>query len=95
MGLRPAAQRVPHIGNRLLLRAAITALDYGHPDYTMRLPSPGADWRSHVAQGGQACIVLGLDPFPPGMGRDATAAYLSRVVARGQAYMGASGVRDR
>lgn len=95
MRLRPAAERVPTVGPRLLLRGPTVALDYGHPKYVMRLPTPGADWRRHVAAGGAACVTIGLDPMPPGAGPDAIEAYLARIVATNRAYMGATTLRAR
>ncbi|MBI0295696.1 hypothetical protein JBE04_14785 [Streptomyces sp. PRKS01-29] len=95
MRLRPAAERVPIVGPRLLLRERFVALDYGHPNYVMRLPTPGTEWRRHVAAGGLACVTIGLDPVPPGAGPDAVEAYLERVVATNRAYMGATTLRAR
>ncbi|MFE1203438.1 hypothetical protein ACFW5V_17275 [Streptomyces sp. NPDC058762] len=95
MRLRPAAERVPIVGPRLLMRGPHVALDYGHPTYVMRLPTPGAEWRQHVAAGGLVCLTVGLDPVPPGAGPDAVEAYLDRTVAAHRAYMGATTRRAR
>jgi hypothetical protein len=94
MGMRPAAEQVPHIGNRLIMRGPFVTLDYGHPQSYMQIPAPGDGWRRHVAAGGQACLTLGLDPIPPGAGPDAVEAYLARVLATGRACMGATTVRN-
>ncbi|MFJ1731456.1 hypothetical protein [Streptomyces sp. NPDC088254] len=94
MLLRPAAERVPMVGARLVMRGPYVALDYGHPEFFMRLPAPGAEWRKHVAAGGQVCLTIGLDPIPPGAGPDAVEAYLARVTATGRAYMGATAIRN-
>ncbi|GAA4804788.1 hypothetical protein [Streptomyces ziwulingensis] len=40
MRLRPAAERVPIIGARLIIRGPYVALDYGHPHFFMRFPVP-------------------------------------------------------
>ncbi|WP_406334381.1 hypothetical protein OG814_11910 [Streptomyces zaomyceticus] len=95
MRLRPAAERVPIVGARLLVRGPLVALDYGHPQYVMRLPGTGEEWRAHVVKGGPVCLTVGLDSVPPGAGPDAIAAYLDRVAATGHAYMGATTVRPR
>lgn len=95
MRLRPAAERVPAVGDRLVMRGPYVALDYGHPKFFMRIPSPGADWRAHLTYGGQACVTIGLDPIPPGAGPDAIGAYLDRVAATNRAYMGATALRNR
>ncbi|APD18776.1 hypothetical protein SEA_RALEIGH_27 [Streptomyces phage Raleigh] len=95
MRLRPAAERVPIVGPRLLLRDRFAALDYGHPTFVLRLPATGDDWRRHVVAGGPVCVTIGLDPLPPGAGPDAVDAYLSRVAATGRAYMGATTRRVR
>ncbi|MEU9306970.1 hypothetical protein [Streptomyces sp. NPDC048256] len=94
MRLRPAAERVPIVGARLILRGPFVALDYGHPAYTMRLPATDDQWRAHVNAGGQVCLTIGLDPVPPGAGPDAVEAYLARIVATGRAYMGATAIRN-
>ncbi|MEV7996539.1 hypothetical protein AB0O67_33030 [Streptomyces sp. NPDC086077] len=95
MRLRPAAERVPIVGPRLLLRGPLVALDYGHPRFLMRLPGVGANWRRHVTAGGHACVTVGLDPIPPGAGPDAVEQYLERVVATNRAYMGATTLQAR
>jgi len=95
MRLRPAAERVPIVGARLILRGPFVALDYGHPAYTMRLPPTGEEWRAHVNAGGHVCLTIGLDPIPPGAGPDAVSAYLARICATGRAYMGATTIRNR
>lgn len=95
MNLRPAAERVPIVGARLILRGPFVALDYGHPNFFMRLPAPSEEWRKHVAAGGLVCLTLGLDPVPPGAGPDAVEAYLERVIATNRAYMGATTIRNR
>ncbi|MEU0033157.1 hypothetical protein [Streptomyces sp. NPDC006333] len=95
MGLRPAVERVPIAGARLIMRGPFVALDYGHPEFVMRLPATGSAWRRHVAAGGPVCLTVGLDPIPPGAGPDAVEAYLARVAATNRAYMGATTVRNR
>ncbi|MFF2922713.1 hypothetical protein ACFVTP_09970 [Streptomyces celluloflavus] len=95
MRLRPAAERVPIVGARLILRGPVVVLDYGHPACTMQLPATGDEWRAHVSAGGQVCVAIGLDPIPPGAGPDAVEAYLARVLATGRAYMGATTIRGR
>ncbi|WP_251053190.1 MULTISPECIES: hypothetical protein [unclassified Streptomyces] len=95
MRLRPAAERVPIVGARLLVHGRFVLLDYGHPSFTMRLPQTGPEWRAHVNVGGHACLAVALDPIPPGAGPDAVAAYIARVCATGRAYMGATTVRNR
>jgi hypothetical protein len=95
MRLRPAAERVPHVGDRLIIRGPYVVLDYGHPEYTLRLPTPGAEWRTHVTAGGQVCVTISLDPLPPGAGPDAVEAHLGRAIAAGRAYMGATTLRAR
>ncbi|MFD4371482.1 hypothetical protein ACFWPY_07805 [Streptomyces sp. NPDC058527] len=95
MALRPAAERVPILGARVVLRGPLVALDYGHPEYLLRLPNTGAEWRAHVGRGGPVCVTVGLDPIPPGAGPDAISSYLDRVTATGRAYMGATTARAR
>ncbi|MEK9521473.1 hypothetical protein MIU24_19065 [Streptomyces venezuelae] len=95
MGLRPAADRVPIIGARVILRGPLAALDYGHPEVLLRLPSTGTEWRAHVDRGDPVCVTIGLDPIPPGAGPDAIRTYLDRITVTGRAYMGGTTVRAR
>jgi hypothetical protein len=95
MRLRPASERVPIVGARLIISGPFVALDYGHPKFVVRLPNPGAEWRRHVVAGGLVCLTIGLDPIPPGAGPDAVEAYLARVAATNRAYMGATTLRNR
>ncbi|MFD7070645.1 hypothetical protein ACFV97_25820 [Streptomyces sp. NPDC059913] len=89
MGLRPAADPIPAVGPRILMRRDAAVLDYGHPQCHLRLPTPERLWIDHVAVGGAVCLTVGLDPLPPGAGPDAVAAYAARVAVTGRAYMGA------
>lgn len=95
MRLRPAEERVPHVGERLIMRRAVVALDYGHPEYVMRIPHPGDGWRAHAACGLPVCVALGLDPIPPGAGAEIIERYLHRGAADGRVLMGATGVRPK
>ncbi|MFG2226042.1 hypothetical protein [Streptomyces sp. NPDC048644] len=94
MTLRPVTEPMPDIGTRVLMRGPMVALDYGHPAYTLRLPSPGPGWQAHVAAGGPVCLTLGLDPLPPGAGPDSIGAYLHRTAATGRAYRGMTALRQ-
>ncbi|MFD7067153.1 hypothetical protein ACFV97_07900 [Streptomyces sp. NPDC059913] len=94
MRLRPGFEHVPWVGERLIARGPYVALDYGHPEYFMRLPVPDGYWRQHIEARGQACVTIGLDPMPPGAGPDQVEAYLRRVVATSRAYMGVTAVRN-
>lgn len=95
MRLSPASDRVPHIGPRLLIGGRVTALDYGHPSFFFRVPSPSARWRELVARGQLACMTLCLDPVPFGAGPDGTEAFIGRSIANGRALMGAVSARTR
>ncbi|MFE0762636.1 hypothetical protein [Streptomyces smyrnaeus] len=93
LGLRPPADPLPDIGARLTLSGGMVALDIGHPAYSLRLPPTGRDWRAHLADGGAACLLIGLDPIPPGAGPDAIDAYVSRTTATDRARIGATRLR--
>ncbi|MCL7375990.1 hypothetical protein [Streptomyces sp. 35G-GA-8] len=95
MGLRRVIESVPYVGERLLIRGPITALDYGHPDCLLRLPAPGPRWRAHLTRGGLACITIGLDSVPLGASQDAIDTYIRRSATAGRALVGATGVRTR
>ncbi|MYZ33777.1 MULTISPECIES: hypothetical protein [unclassified Streptomyces] len=93
LGLRAAADRVPHIGRRLLIRHGVVACDYGHDDYLMRVPDTGQAWQQHVIRGGQVLLVVGLDPLPPYQGQQEVDAYLRQATNRHHVLMGATGAR--
>ncbi|MFJ1915017.1 hypothetical protein ACIOGX_24165 [Streptomyces sp. NPDC088147] len=95
MGLRRVVESVPYVGERLLIRGPIIALDYGHPDCLLRLPDPGHRWRAHLTRGGMTYITLGLDAMPLGASRDAIDTYMRRSAVAGRALVGATGVRTR
>jgi hypothetical protein len=90
MRLRPAGERVPHVGDRLITRREIAALGYGHDEHVMRPPHPGNEWCVHAARGLPVRIALGLDPRA-----DAVDAYIRQAAARGTVLLGATGVRSR
>ncbi|MEV0279931.1 hypothetical protein AB0I22_26560 [Streptomyces sp. NPDC050610] len=99
MGLLPAAERVPGIGDRLMIRGPVVALDYGHDEYLLRLPAPGREWRDRVGRGGQVCVAVVLDPLRPATEREtereAVNAHLRRSAAAGRAFMGVTRARHR
>lgn len=94
MRLGPAAQGVPDVGARLIMRGPYVALDYGHPAECMTVPPPSHNWRMYVGAGGPACLTIVLDPIPPGAGRDAAEDHLARAKANGRAHTGATRVRN-
>ena len=83
------------INDMLLMGGPITAIDYGHPAYRMRIPEPRPDWRAYVAAGGPVCVLVGLDPIQPGMATEGIAAYIQRAATTGRARMGITRVRGR
>ncbi|KOT88920.1 hypothetical protein ADK86_31020 [Streptomyces sp. NRRL F-5755] len=95
LGLCAASGRVPDIGDRLTVRGPHLVLDYGHPDFCLRVPRPTVRWIEYALGGGQVCLVLGLDAIGPGAGPEAIDRYLHRVTARDRALVGAPAVRRR
>ncbi len=95
LGLCAASGRVPDIGDRLTVRGPHLVLDYGHPDFCLRVPRPTVRWVEYALGGGQVCLVLGLDAIGPGAGPEAIDRYLHRVTARDRALVGAPAVRRR
>ncbi|GCD45299.1 hypothetical protein [Streptomyces paromomycinus] len=93
LGLRTASQRMTVIGDRLSVHGPHLVLDYGHPRFALRVPSPSTRWLRHVLHGGHGCLALGLDPVPPGVGPDVIEAYLCRSVTRDRVFVGVTGVR--
>ncbi|MEN2420965.1 hypothetical protein AABB02_23100 [Streptomyces rimosus] len=95
LGLRTASEHVPVIGDRLSVRGPHLVLDYGHPDFCLRVPRPSTRWAEHVLRDGHVCLVLGLDAIAPGAGPDAIERYLHRATAHGRALIGATALRHR
>ncbi|MEU2759406.1 hypothetical protein [Streptomyces sp. NPDC007094] len=93
MGMRPVVEQVPECGPRLIMNGPITSFDYGHPEWTLRLPHPGAIWRAHVSAGRPVCVMIGLDPLQTGTSAQCVSAYLERACSKGRVYMGAATLR--
>ncbi|MEV7281027.1 hypothetical protein [Streptomyces sp. NPDC093111] len=90
--LAPAARTLRNCGERLIVRAGAAALHYGHPTTVLRLSHTARSWMTHVSRGGPVVIALGLDPIPPGAGRDAVEEYLHRAARAGRVHLGATGL---
>ncbi|MEV8626501.1 hypothetical protein [Streptomyces sp. NPDC051079] len=95
LGLAPASENLPDTGGRLLVSRTGASLHYGHPMSVLRLPHTSRPWIVHAALGGSTVIALGLDPIPPGSGRDAIEEYLHRSSKAGRLYTGATRIRRR
>ncbi|WP_030678991.1 hypothetical protein [Streptomyces rimosus] len=95
LGLRAASGRIPVVGDRLSARGAHLVLDYGHPEFCLRVPRPSARWTEHALGGGHVCLVLGLDAIAPGAGPDVIERYLCRATARDRILLGATAVHHR
>ncbi|WP_344567237.1 hypothetical protein [Streptomyces axinellae] len=93
LGLQPPSEPLPDTGARLTRGRALVTFDYGHPAYSLHLPPTGPEWRAHLADGGPACVLIGLDPVPPGASPDAMDDYLSRIIATGRVRMGVTRLR--
>lgn len=65
--LGPGAQEPPGIGAQLMIRRGFAALDYGHDQYVMTIPSPSQDWLALVGHGAlcRICLVLAPSHWPP------------------------------
>ncbi|MFE7114432.1 hypothetical protein ACFU99_03290 [Streptomyces sp. NPDC057654] len=93
MRLLPAAERVPDVGDRLMIRGPVVALDYGHGEYLLRLPAPGREWRERVKRGGQVCVTVVLDPLGPATGQGDVDALLRRSAPIGRVLIGSTRAR--
>ncbi|MFM9445295.1 ATP-binding protein [Streptomyces acidiscabies] len=93
--LRPAAERVPDIGDRLRLGGRTVALDYGHDHCLLHVPDADEKWRAHVAQGSRVRLAVCLDALPVGIGIEDAARLVQRAGAEGRVLVGATGVRGR
>ena len=61
--LGPGNQAPPVIGAQLMIRRGAVALDYGHDQYVMTIPSPQQDWLALVRHGGLCRICLLIAPL--------------------------------
>jgi hypothetical protein len=61
--LGPGAGSPPVIGPRIIMRRGVTALDYGHDQYVMTIPSPTQDWVALVGSGALCRVCLVFAPL--------------------------------
>ncbi|OAR21929.1 hypothetical protein A8W25_28210 [Streptomyces sp. ERV7] len=93
--LGPGAEEPPMIGGRILIRDKLAALDYGHDQYVMTIPSPPVDWVRLVAAGLLCRICLVLAPLPLTATPAETDAHLRASHDRGQVMWGTTYARRR
>jgi len=80
--LGPGDQSPPMIGPRIIVRRGVTALDYGHDDYVMSLPSPSQEWVRLLVRGGPCRVCLSYDPLPLAADQGETDAHLRASLER-------------
>ncbi|MEV5594096.1 hypothetical protein [Streptomyces sp. NPDC052496] len=93
LGLRAASRHVPVVGDRLTARGPHLALDYGHPDFCLRVPRPAPRWLGYVLNGGAVCLVVCLDAIAAGAGPGLIEERLRRTAERDRVLVGATGLR--
>ncbi|WP_405561933.1 hypothetical protein [Streptomyces sp. NBC_01180] len=93
--LGPGAQEPPGIGAQLMIRRGFAALDYGHDQYVMTIPSPSQDWLALVGHGALCRICLVLAPLALAADQAETDAHLRACLARGEVMWGTTFARRR
>lgn len=93
--LGPADQPPPVIGARIVIRREYVALDYGHDQYVMTIPSPSQDWLAVVQHGSLCRICLVLAPLALTADQAETDAHLRASHANGHVLWGTTYARHR
>ncbi|MCX5562873.1 hypothetical protein [Streptomyces sp. NBC_00038] len=93
--LGPGNQEPPVIGGRIMTSRGHVALDYGHDQYVMTIPSPSQDWLSLVGSSAACRICLILAPLALAAGQAETDAHLRDSFARGAVVWGTTYARRR
>ncbi|MFG2650978.1 hypothetical protein [Streptomyces sp. NPDC048436] len=93
--LGPGNALPPVIGSRLILCRKVTALDYGHDEYVMTIPSPSQDWLRLVRDGTPCRVCLVFTPLALGADQAETDAHLRASFARDAIVWGTTYARRR
>ncbi|MFC8199957.1 hypothetical protein ACFUTV_31875 [Streptomyces sp. NPDC057298] len=88
-------QEPPVIGAQLMIRREFAALDYGHDQYVMTIPSPSQDWIALVGNGALCRICLVIAPLALTAGKEEIYAHLRASLARGELMWGTTFARRR
>lgn len=93
--LGPCDADPPMIGGRLLVRRTLAALDYGHDEYMMTIPTPSQNWLTLVSHGALCRICVAFPPLPLGADQDETDEHLRKSFALGLVRWGTTYARRR
>ncbi|MGW2292828.1 hypothetical protein [Streptomyces phaeochromogenes] len=93
--LGPGDQAPPVIGAQLMIRREVVALDYGHDQYVMTIPSPSQDWLGLVGNGALCRICLVIAPLALAADKEETDAHVRASLARGELMWGTTFGRRR
>ncbi|MFE4333968.1 hypothetical protein ACFRQM_32500 [Streptomyces sp. NPDC056831] len=93
--LGPGEQDPPVIGAQLMIRRGYAALDYGHDQYVMTIPTPSQDWLALVGHGALCRICLVIAPLALAPDQAETDAHLRASLARGEVMWGTTFARRR
>ncbi|NEC90390.1 hypothetical protein [Streptomyces sp. SID12501] len=95
LNLGPGDRQPPVIGGRLLVCQGFAALDYGHAEYMMTIPSPSQDWLALVERGAACRVCLVFAPLALTADQAETDAHLRDSFERGSVVWGTTYVRRR
>ncbi|MFD3558505.1 hypothetical protein ACFWVU_02390 [Streptomyces sp. NPDC058686] len=93
--LGPGNATPPVIGSRIILWREVTALDYGHDDYVMSIPSPSHEWLRLVRDGAPCRVCLVFAPLSLAADQAETDAHLRASLKRGAVVWGTTYARRR
>ncbi|MFE0132814.1 hypothetical protein ACFWY6_14785 [Streptomyces sp. NPDC059037] len=93
--LGPGAQTPPVIGPRILMWREAIALDYGHDQYVMTIPSPSQEWVQVIGNGALCRVCLVLTPIAITADQEATDKHLRECFSRGAVLWGTTYARRR
>ncbi|MFF9705053.1 hypothetical protein ACF1FE_28285 [Streptomyces griseofuscus] len=93
--LGPGDQEPPLIGGQIMIRRGFAALDYGHDQYVMTIPTPAQDWLALLSVGALCRVCLVIAPLALAADQAETDAHLRESLARGLVMWGTTFARRR
>ncbi|KUN96210.1 hypothetical protein [Streptomyces caeruleatus] len=93
--LGPGDEQPPVIGAQIMIRRGFAALDYGHDQYVMTIPSPSQDWLALLDVGAVCRVCLVIAPLALAADQAETDAHIRESLARGLLMWGTTYARRR
>lgn len=93
--LGPGDEQPPVIGAQIMIQRGRAALDYGHDQYVMTIPSPSQDWLALLSVGALCRVCLVIAPLALAADQAETDAHVRESLARGLVMWGTTYARRR